>query len=158
MTADNPALADAFAHLTRRDYARAELGRRLRRRGHTQEAIKQALDRCQELGYLDDRAFARARAQGLLQRRPSGRIAVLRDLRRQGVPSTMGEQVVDEIYAEAGGERQVLADALQRWLARHGAPADWRAARRAADHLSRRGFSGAAVREALSPWLDDISG
>lgn len=157
MTGD-PVLADALAHLTRRDYARAELEKRLLRKEHPAAAVERALDRCEELGYLDDRAFARSRAEAYLRRKPRGRIAVVRDLRRQGVASTMSEQVADEVLADLGGEKKILSEALQRWIERHGEPSEWRDARRCADHLTRRGFAATAVQDALSPWLDEIAG
>lgn len=149
-------MSDALALLAGRDFSRADLARRLRGRGHSEEAVEAALERCRELGYLDDRTFARSRAAALLRRRPCGRRALLADLRRQGVPRTMGEQVVDEAIEEAGGERVLAAEAVGRWIDRHGAPADWAAAGRCADHLSRRGFSGAAVQDAMSSWLDEL--
>ena len=70
---------------------------------------------------------------------------------------TMSEEIVKEAYAEAGGDASVLAAALQLWIARHGEPEDWKAARRCADHLARRGFPPAAARAVLQPWLDRLS-
>src|SRR5206468_10556738 len=44
--------------LERRSFARADLGRRLIRKGHPRHAVDTALDRAQSLGLLDDAAFA----------------------------------------------------------------------------------------------------
>ncbi len=151
------ALADALRLLTLRDFSSARLAQRLGRRGHDAAAVRAAIARCRELGYLDDEAFGLDRARALLRRRPCGRRMLLHDLRRQGLPPTMSERVASRAYEQAGGEETVLHDALRRWLDRHGEPADWRALKRCADHLARRGFAAAAVRAALSSWFDDLS-
>lgn len=151
------ALQEALRLLAGRDYTRAALRRKLLARGCSREAADAAVDRCEQLGYVNDRAFGETRARSLLERRPSGRRALLVDLQRQGIAPTMSEQIADEALAEAGGDARVIAAALERWIARHGDPADWRAARRCADHLERRGFATAAVRAAMQPWLDELS-
>ena len=154
--AERAALSDALAMLARRDYSIARLGERLIRKGHAAESVEHALRRCAELSYLDDHAYGVTRAAGVLRRRPCGRPALLHDLRRQGVPPTITERVADEAYAERGGEAEVLAEAVRRWVECHGPPSDWPAIRRCADHLGRRGFPGTGVQAALSPWLDDL--
>ena len=150
------ALQAAFKLLSRRDFTEAALTEKLRSKGHSSADAGGAVARCVELGYVDDHAFGRARAATVLERKPSGRRGLLQDLRRQGLDSTMAEQVAGEAYAELGGEAAVLRSALQRWIDRHGEPAGWREARRCADHLARRGFASAAVHDALSPWLDEL--
>lgn len=150
------ALADALALLARRDYTRVKLADKLRDKGHAEAAVEAACRRCAEYGYLDDHAYGLSRAQRRLERRPMGRRALVQDLRRQGLDSTMSEQVADEVYAEEDGEEAVLDEALRQWIDRHGEPEDWRSARRCADHLARRGFPAGAVHAALSPWLDAI--
>lgn len=129
---------------------------RLRKKGHPPDAVDAAVARCREMGYLDDLAYARSRAETVLSRRPCGPRALRDDLRRQGVPRTMSEQIVPEVLEAAGGEREVLERALGVWIDRNGEPEDWRSAQRCADHLSRRGFSAAVVGDALSRWLDEL--
>jgi SOS response regulatory protein OraA/RecX len=147
----------ALKLLARRDFTVEGLVARLQRRGHSESASRAATERCAGYGYVDDHAFGMTRAQNRLQRQPGGRRALVQDLRRQGLTPTMAQQVADEAYAEAGGEPEVLDRALRRWVERHGEPEDWRAAKRCADHLARRGFAAADVRSALSPWLDELS-
>jgi regulatory protein len=151
------ALADALTLLGRRDFTAAKLHQRLLDRGHEPAAVDEALQRCGEYGYIDDHAYGVARATEIFRRKPSGRTALVHDLRRQGLTRTMAEQVADESYTSAGGERAVLADALQRWIDRHGPPEDWRDVRRCSDHLQRRGFAAGEVHAVLAPWLDDLS-
>ena len=155
--APREALADALSLLGRRDFTESKLRERLIKRGHDEAEAEVAVARCREYGYVDDQAWGAARAAELFRRKPVGRKGLLHDLQRQGIPRTMAEQVADDAYAEHGGERAVLADALQRWVDRSGPPADWRSIRRCSDHLQRRGFAPGDVQAALSPWLDDVS-
>lgn len=154
---ERAAISAAFALLSGRDFAEAELARRLAKKGHGEPAVRAAVERCRELGYLDDAAYARGRARTRLERKPSGLRAIVQDLRRQGVARTMSEQIAEEVLEEAGGERAVVERALRAWIERKGEPTDWRSARRCSDHLARRGFSSAAVGDALSDWLDELS-
>jgi RecX, first three-helix domain len=47
----------AIRLLGRRSFARADLARRLKLKGHLEPAVESALDRAQEHGYLDDARF-----------------------------------------------------------------------------------------------------
>jgi len=143
--------------LARRDYSQAGLRSKLRGKGYERADLDEALERCREWGYLDDRRFGRSRLEVRLQRRPAGRTDAVRDLRRQGLTETMSESVADEVFGEAGGEPSVLEDAFERWVARHGEPQDIAAAKRCFDHLMRRSFPRYLVLQKLSPWLDEIS-
>lgn len=152
------AFAEALAIVARREYSEAELGDRLRRQGYDEAVAAAAVGRCVEAGYVDDLRYARLRAERRLERRPAGRRDLVRDLRRRGLDPTMSERVADEVLAAAGGETAVLQRALRSWCDRHGEPCEWRQARRCFDHLVRKGFRRALVRDALSDFIDDIAG
>jgi regulatory protein len=151
------ATTEALALLARRDYSRAGLRGKLTGKGHAEAAVDEALERCTEWGYLDDHRFGRSRLEARLSRRPAGRADAVRDLQRQGLTATMSASVADEVLGEAGGERAVLDDAFERWVARHGEPRDIAAAKRCFDHLMRRSFPRHLVMQKLSPWLDEIN-
>ncbi len=154
--APSSALADALTLLARRDFTEALLRERLVKRGHEEAEALSAVVRCVEYGYVDDRAYGAARARDTLRRKPSGRTALVHDLRRRGLARTMAEQAADEALSDAGGVRAVLDDAVQRWIRRHGNPGDWASIRRCSNHLQRRGFRAGDVQAALAPWLDDL--
>jgi len=150
------ATAAALAMLARRDYSRAKLEQRLLDKGLTSEIVSAVLARCIDAGYIDDYRYGRARLGARLNRRPSGRLDALADLRRQGLITTMSEGIVEEVFTEAGGEEAVLDDAMGRWQAKNGEPTDLAAAKRCFDHLMRRRFPRYLVLQALSPWLDNL--
>ena len=152
------ATGDALAMLTRRDYTHAGLRTKLLAKGHASGEVDEAIEKCVEWGYLDDRKFGRTRLESRLRRRPAGRSDALRDLQRQGLTATMSEAVADTVLAEFGGERGVLDDAFDRWVVRHGELEDLAAAKRCFDHLMRRAFPRYLVLNKLSSWLDDLTG
>ena len=151
------AFADALRILGLRDVSSRRLEERLLARQYPADEASEAVARCVELGYVDDHAFGVDRSRVVLKRRPCGRLALHRDLQRQGLPRTMIAQVADEAYEEAGGTGRVLAEAVHRWVERNGEPVDWPGIRKCSNHLGRRGFAGGDVQAALSRWLDDLT-
>lgn len=123
-----------MAALARRAHSRAELGRKLARKGYEEGEVTAALDRAAVSGYLDDGAFAR----GLVNRRAAARgaAAIAAELRAKGV----GRSEVAAALTNLDPERERLA--AERLVARMVAPgADREAAQKAAARLLRRGFS-----------------
>ena len=130
--------------LSRHAWTRAELTRRLRRRGATEEIATDVVADLAARGYVDDAAFARhwvatraARGYGAARLRA--------ELRARGVATPL----IDAAVAEVSGGN-VLARA--RAVAEHRRPGlrdvePARAAARLRDHLIRRGYSaGVAAR------------
>ena len=124
--------------LSRHAWTRAELTRRLRRRGATEEIATDVVADLAARGYVDDAAFARHWV--------ATRAARLRaELRARGVATPL----IDAAVAEVSGGN-VLARA--RAVAEHRRPGlrdvePARAAARLRDHLIRRGYSaGVAAR------------
>lgn len=144
--------------LARRDYSHLGLRTKLLAKDHTPGDVDEALQKCVEWGYLDDQRFGCSRLESRLQRRPAGRSDSLQDLQRQGLTATMSAAVADAVFEELGGERGVLDDAFDRWVARHGEPEDLAAAKRCFDHLMRRSFPRYLVLQKLSPGLNDLIG
>jgi regulatory protein len=139
------AFAVALRLLAIRDMSEAELERRLGNKGFPAAIVAAALNRCRELGYLDDARFALNRSRALLR---SGRAVGRRlfaDLARRGVPETIARAAVEE--AEAEFDRHVL---LVEILARRFPnfrfwEAGDREKRRVVNHFLRRGFALAEV-------------
>lgn len=151
------ATTEALGLLTRRDYSRAGLRAKLVAKGHEVTDVEEALRQCDEWSYLDDHRFGCTRLETRLNRRPAGRTDALRDLQRQGLTATMSESVADHVFEQVGGERGVLDDAFERWVARHGQPEEITVAKRCFDHLMRRSFPRYLVLQKLSPWLEDFA-
>ncbi|MFQ5528771.1 MAG: regulatory protein RecX [Gemmatimonadota bacterium] len=153
---DVEALEAALRLLSFRARSRVELQRRLRRSGHALPAIDVAVARCDELGYLDDHAFALAYVRDRLKFRPRGRRVLAAELRVRGVDRTTAVSAIDEAFTEADVSEAELADRLARTRARSLVGLESAVARRRlAAYLARRGFSSATIREAVGQALKD---
>jgi regulatory protein len=129
-----------------RSYARADLGRRLQRKGHPRAAVEAALERAAELGLLDDAAFARNYVQTRAARgRGPSRLA--RDLLSMGIARSLIERALVAEWPEGSDRSAVpLALAQKRAAQLGGLPRQTRR-RRVLAYLARRGFSGREVTE-----------
>lgn len=134
------ALAAALRLLSARDRSEAELAGRLRRRGHGEEEIARALERCRELGYLDDSRFARERARRLMAAGRGVGPRILADLAAHGVEGEEARAACEEAAAEISAE-SVLRDLLgRRFPGFRFVEADDRERRRVVNYFLRRGF------------------
>lgn len=107
------ALESALRLLSYRPRSEHELRDRLRRKGFDQAAIVQTMARLQELGYLDDAAFARGWAETRQALRPRSRRLLASELRQRGVTQELAEQatadISDEDAAYRAAERRLKA-------------------------------------------------
>ena len=130
--------------LARRAHSRVELLLKLTRRGYEGGAIRAALRRLQELGYLDDQAFARS----FVRRRGSvrGPRALSSELAARGVDRTE----VDTALADFGEAEQVVAATriAERLYARKPLQSHREILDEIGTKLVRRGFSVAVARAA----------
>ena len=121
--------------LARRDYARAELERRLALRGGSREEIQSTLTDLERLGYLSDGRYAQsvvAQKAGRYSRR-----AIARELAQRQV----AEPAVKEALAAIAGNDEI-AEATALWQRRFGvAPSDDREKARQLRFLFSRGYS-----------------
>jgi regulatory protein len=111
------------------------------------------------LGYLDDAAYARARAAALLTRGRAGPRLAARRLQAAGIEGPEARSAVAAALAEAGGEGEpelALCRALAAKRARGAALAslDDRARRRIASFLLGRGFAAPVVARVLGIYED----
>jgi regulatory protein len=137
----------ALASLARRAHGRVELERKLLRKGFEAAEVERVLDSLTAAGFVDDAATSGAMARSR-SGRGIGKGRIASDLRSRG----LGREDVDRALAaiSAGEERESLRKALEKKA--RTLPAGLTAAARSKklfDHLVRRGFSPAAVLEAL---------
>lgn len=146
----------ALELLSFRARSESELERRLRRAGHPSSAVSAALERCRELGYLNDRDFALAHVRDRLRLRPKGRRALRSELYRKGIDRELAEEAIDAGFAEFGIDERDVARRLARERARALRRLDEGVARRRlTGYLARRGFPPPVVREAVEATLPE---
>jgi regulatory protein len=154
------AKAKALRLLAARPRTAAQIRERLSRDG-LGEAAEEVTAWLSRLGYLDDAAYARARARALTAPGRLGPGLAERRLVGEGIPAEAAREAVDRALAEAvaGATAEAAEAALAAALAerRAGAPIaslDERARARLARFLLGRGFSGHAVASVLGMYVD----
>jgi regulatory protein len=127
-----------------RSFARADLGRRLQRKGHPRAAIEIALARLLTLGLLNDEAYARNYVQTRAAR-GRGPSRLVHDLLALGVPRSVIDRAVAAEWPE-GSDRTSMPQALvSKRAAQLGTLPRQTKRRRLLAYLARRGFSGRDV-------------
>ena len=135
----------ALGLLAVRQRSRRELERRLHRAGFEQEEIQEELDRLQQVGLIDDEAFARSVAERSFTARKEGRRVVAGRLMSAGIAADTAEAVLQQ----AVGDEEERADALAATKAARmtGLTPD-AASRRLYAMLVRRGYAPDVARHA----------
>jgi regulatory protein len=110
-------LAAAVRFLESRQRSIREVRRRLGQAGYAAPLIDGAVERLEELGVLDDEAFARAWVESRDRARPRGERALRSELALKGV----AREIVDRVLAARAQTHDEGADetAAERLLARH---------------------------------------
>lgn len=155
VSATRKAADKALEYLSLRDYASGELYQKLLARFDEHSAAA-AVAKAAELGLLNDENFARHRAKYLFGRHKSRR-EIARHLAEKGVDRETADRVLEELYEAgqpSGGPSPEAAAVLA--LLRKSYAQKLAGGRRdlVLAALSRRGFSYAAVREALE-WYEE---
>lgn len=177
---------DAALHLLSfRARSVTEMERRLRKKEFDDSVVAEVVAWLLDLGYLDDREFARQFLDERLRRRPRGPFALVRELQKRGVDRGTAEEVLDALMTERGIDETDLArDTARRWLSRQsrgvvtlltsGTSTDsglaagsagsgessredfLKARKRLYGHLERKGFSRGVIREVVEAVLDEL--
>lgn len=139
--------AAAAGMIGRQALSKAELTRRLVRRGAEASDAQAAADWLEDIGAVDDPAYAAALARHYGQR-GYGPARVRQELQRRGVSRELWEEALDELPDSSG-----ILDALIQKRCR-GDLSDPREIKRLSDGLMRRGFSWGEVKAALSRYTE----
>lgn len=138
----------ALRMLSARPYSRGELERKLAEKGEEPEMSGFVLDWLEELGYLNDAAYA-AEVVRYYAERGYGVGRVRNELYRRRVPRELWDDALDGFPADTEDELDSL---LRRRLG--SSAADSKELRRAADFLRRRGFGWDEISSALDRYAE----
>lgn len=146
------ALDSAVRFLAPRPRSIAEICRRLEKKGFSAPAIDDAIDRLEQLHYVDDLAFARYWVRNREEFNPRGRQALRYELRQKGVASEVIEEALRDISPNDSAYR-----AAQKKL-RTLRQSDPRSREQTlGSYLARRGFSYDVVREVLDRIEEELA-
>jgi len=142
-------MAAALRLLALRGRSEEELRGKLRRKEFSEQDIAASLERCRQLGYIDDGRFAEERARLLLrQGRATGKRLLL-ELQRLGIDEGLARQAL-EAARDEHDEMELLEDLLDRRFPQFDyQSADDRQRRRVIHYFMRRGFTFTDVMDAV---------
>nr|WP_257907144.1 regulatory protein RecX [Janibacter limosus] len=146
-----PSRAVVLRLLTGAPKSRSELEKALRRKGCPDDVAAEVLDRFEQVGLVDDEAYAQAFVRSKQAGRGLARRALSHELRKKGVDDELAQAVLDEVDPQDERERahELVAKRLRSM---HG-PDRTVQTRRPAGMLARKGYgsdvTGVVIAEAL---------
>ncbi len=133
--------------LTMAPRSRSELARKLELRGCAPEVASRVLDRMEEVGLVDDAAYAAMLVRSKQSTRGLARPALRAEMRRKGLPRDVMEDALNQVSAD--DEHEAAARLVAKRLdTMHGLDATVQA-RRLAGMLARKGYGGALARQVI---------
>lgn len=135
----------ALRFLGYRPRSRRELIRNLEGKGFETAIIDQAIARLEELGLVDDAAFARYWVEQRETFKPRSRIALQQELQQKGIQRELIDDVLAEMDETAVARQAALKQAA-RWQT---LPEDLFKSK-LSGHLQRRGFSYAIIKQIIN--------
>lgn len=144
------AKAKAAEMIGSRALSRNELEKRLLRKGVDEEDAAAAVDWLEDIGALDDAAYARSVARHYAAM-GYGPAKIRNELYRRGVPKALWDEAIEAECSDNSA-------AIERYIASklRGREADEKTIRRISDGLRRRGFRWDEIKEALSRVREEI--
>lgn len=142
--------------LSKRDLSRRELEQKLcREKGRyvaeNKELAQQTAARMEELGYVNDAAYAEHLAERYSCEKLYPRRRIIQKLIEKGIARTLAEEAVAAL--ETADEDLALEFLLKK---RYTVPSEQHEADRIAAALMRYGFAGEDIRRAMRRWVEDI--
>lgn len=131
---------------------RAELAEGLVERGFEIEVIDRILDRFEEVGLVDDAAFAEAWVTSRHRTRGAARAVLRQELRNKGVDDELAESALATITPE--DELSRARALIERKLVSLRCDDREQSARRLVAYLRRRGYGGSIAFTVVSEALD----
>lgn len=135
--------------LEHRSHSKKELADKIARTT-SRSAAREAADRMEELGLVDDEAYARTYASELFNRKGFAAARARQELLRKGISRELAEAVIDELEPEP---ERALRDLVERRFARQ--LGDEKGVRRAVAALGRLGYRYDEIRSVLRDYLGE---
>lgn len=135
----------AFRLLSVRQRSVRELESKLLQKGFDRGEVDRTIEYLLLSGLLDDERFARGLAESRSRHKAWGPARIVRDLASRGVE----ESLIKSALAGCAPEEDSAREAYRRWLKRNSRETGPRAREKAFRHLRARGFSTAAIMQAL---------
>jgi regulatory protein len=142
------AYLDGLKMLARRELAEAQVRQRLRRKGHDNDAIDDAVARLRQERAIDDARVAEAIARTETSVRRRGKLRVLRQIEQAGIGAPTARRVLDEVFGTIDGDA-LLQASLDRRLRGRDHIEDDAELRRLYRYLVGQGFESERILQVL---------
>lgn len=138
--------------LEHRSHSKKELTDKIARTAASKEAAQAAADHMEELGLVDDEAFAHSYAREMFLHKRFGPMRVRQELRQKGIDPDLIEDLLEQY-----GDEELLLENMRTVLARKYSlwQEDEKVRRRAFAALQRLGYSYDLIRVGMSVSEDD---
>ena len=122
---EKSALDEAAELLAGRGYLSGELEKKLKSKGHDAKETAQAVERLQELGYVDDEAYARRYAADAAAK-GKGKLRIARELQQKGARGDVAKEALQALASDEDqlSERERAMQAAERMLSPGQKPAE----------------------------------
>jgi regulatory protein len=104
----------AYRLLALRAHSEKELRAKLRKGSFAEAVVDAVIEKCRELGYLNDGNYARQKARDLAVNGFAGDRRIALDLRERGISEELSRTVIAEVRGELSE-----AEAIDRFLGKH---------------------------------------
>lgn len=132
--------------LEHRSHSKKELTEKIARTAASRPAAQAAADRMEELGLLNDEAYARDLAREMFLRKRYGAMRVKQELKLKGID----DGLIDDLLEQYGGEEAALENIRAVLDKKYtGWEEDEKTRRRAFAALQRLGYSYGMIRQAM---------
>ncbi|MEN6620644.1 MAG: regulatory protein RecX [Smithella sp.] len=140
------ALQKAYRLLSMRAHSSYEIEKKLQEKGFPPAVIKEALEKLQELKYLNDASFSSRWAHNLAINKLWGNRKIIANLREKGVAPYLIERAIKEVRDEIS-EEKAIALIIDKKMAdeRESGLRDIKERKRMFQRLLGRGFSAALI-------------
>lgn len=148
----NKAVDRAINLLSRRPRSTEEIRRRLKKASIEEDVIELAIERLEQLGYLDDVAFARFWIENRKTFKPRGARALHYELRNKGVAEPIIRELVDDMVDENDAAYRAASKRVNRF--RGSKKQDFK--QKIGSFLQRRGFNYGVASRAIQTLIDEL--
>lgn len=148
----NKAVDRAINLLSRRPRSTEEIRRRLKKASVEDDVIELAIERLEQLGYLDDVAFARFWIENRKTFKPRGSRALQYELRNKGVAEPIIRELVDDMVDENDAAYRAARKRVNRF--RGSQKQDFK--KKIGSFLQRRGFGYGVASRTIQTLIDEL--
>lgn len=144
----------AYRLLTARAHSEKELREKLRAGGFAEAVIASVVEKCRQLGYLNDASYARQRTRELAVNRLLGDRRIAADLAERGIDSELAREALAEVRGELSEETAVERFLVRKFRGGTAVRMDERLKARLMRGLMGRGFPAGLIYGKLK-WIQE---